>query len=360
MELKKRILVAPLNWGLGHATRCIPIINALLKNNYTPILASDGIALQLLKKEFPELETHELPSYDINYSKNGKKFKIKLIKDSPRLLKGIKTEKKFVKKLIENRTIYGIISDNRLGVYSKKIPSVYITHQVNVLSGNTSWFSSKIHQKTIKKFDQCWVPDVEHEPSLSGKLGHSESHNLNLKYIGPLSRFKKVNSAYKYELMVLLSGPEPQRKMIEDKILKELNDYKGSVVFVKGKVENKQIKSQQGNITFYNFMTSKDLEKALNQSKIVLSRSGYTTIMDLAKLEKKAFFIPTPGQFEQEYLAKRLDGLRLVPFCKQDDFKIEMLDAVNNYKGLQAFNYEADFSDLFSLFQSERKLTTNT
>lgn len=359
MELKKRILVAPLNWGLGHATRCIPIIQALIKNNYTPILASDGLALELLKKEFPDLMTIELPPYNITYSKNGKTFKMKLIMDSPRILSSVKAEKKFVENLIENRTIDGIISDNRLGVYSKRVPSVFITHQLNVLSGSTSWFSSKIHQKIIKKFNQCWIPDVEVEPSLSGKLGHPKKDNLNIKYIGPLSRFTKVDIPYKYDLMVLLSGPEPQRTIFEHIVLKELNDYKGSVVFVKGQVKDKQIKTQQGNITIYNFMKSQDLERTINQSKIILSRSGYTTIMDLAKLEKKAFFIPTPGQYEQEYLAKRLDGLRLAPTCKQDDFKIELLDSVKYYNGLHSFNFDEDFSDLLSFFQSERELTTN-
>ncbi len=202
--------------------------------------------------------------------------------------------------------------------YNKNVPSVFISHQLNVLSGNTSWFSSKIHQKIIKKFNECWVPDVELEPNLSGKLGHLQRTDLNLRYIGPLSRFTKVDSVIKYDLMVLLSGPEPQRTIFEEIIIKKLNDYKGSVVFVKGKVEDKQIKSQQGNITIYNFMTTEELERTINKSKIVLSRSGYTTIMDLAKLQKKAFFIPTPGQFEQEYLAKRLEDLRLVPSCNQE------------------------------------------
>lgn len=359
MELKKRILVAPLNWGLGHATRCIPIINALINNNFTPILASDGIALELLKKEFPEVKTIELPPYNITYSKKGGSFKTKLIMDSPKMLKAIKGEKKLVKKLIEDKEINGIISDNRLGVFNKNVPSVFVSHQLNVLSGSTSWFSSKIHQKIIKKFNECWVPDVELEPNLSGKLGHLQRTDLNLRYIGPLSRFTKVDSVIKYDLMVLLSGPEPQRTIFEEIIIKKLNDYKGSVVFVKGKVEDKQIKSQQGKITFYNFMTTEELGRTINKSKIVLSRSGYTTILDLAKLQKKAFFIPTPGQFEQEYLAKRLEDLRLIPSSSQEDFKIEMLQKANTYYGLHAFKHVIDFKQLFNLFQSEGKLAAN-
>lgn len=351
MELKKRILVAPLNWGLGHAARCIPIINALLENNFEPIIASDGIALKLLKKEFPNLKTIELPSYNIKYSKKGKDLKIKLLKDSPKLLKAIKSEKKRVKKLVEEEKIIGIISDNRFGVYSKSIPSVYITHQLNVLSGSSTWFSSKMHQKVIKKFDECWVPDNKSELNLSGKLGHLKNSNLNIKYIGPISRFNKIDCDLNYDLLVLLSGPEPQRTILDNKLQEDLKDYNGRILFIKGVIEKQQTVVKNGNTTIYNFMTSIELEKAINQSKIILSRSGYTTIMDLSKLEKKAFFIPTPGQYEQEYLANKIDESELVPTCKQDEFNIRMLDRVYSYKGLKHVDNNPDFEDLFSLFK---------
>lgn len=351
--MKKRILVAPLNWGLGHATRCIPIINALIDNDFVPVLASDGAALELLKKEYPKLEFIELPSYNITYAKKGKNFKLKLIMDSPKWLKAVKAEKSFVKKLIKTESIDGIISDNRLGVYSKKVPSVFISHQLNVLSGSTSWFSSKMHQKIIKKFDECWVPDVNGKQNLSGKLGHLKNSKLNVKYIGPLSRFTKVDYSLVYDLMILLSGPEPQRTLLEKKLLVELKEFKGKVLFVKGVIEDKQIKSKIDNITIYNFMKSDELEQSINQSKYILSRSGYTTIMDLAKLEKKAFFIPTPGQYEQEYLAKKLSESKLIPYCSQEEFKIEMLDGINKYYGLSFLNHETNFVKLFSLFKGK-------
>ena len=220
--MNKRILIAPLNWGLGHATRCIPIINALLEFNFEPVIASDGKALEFLKKEFPELEFIELPSYNISYSKKGSHLKLKLLKDAPKILKAIKTEHNIVQDLIVKNNIYGIISDNRFGVYSKKVPSVYITHQLNVLSGNTTFISTKLHQKTIKKFDECWVPDFKKNYSLSGVLGHSENPLIPTKYIGALSRFSKMSLQTKYDLMVLLSGPEPQRGLLEQKLFKEL------------------------------------------------------------------------------------------------------------------------------------------
>ena len=348
--MKKRILVAPLNWGLGHATRCMPIINALILNNFEPIVASDGVALSLLKKEFPDLKCIELPSYNVTYAKNGKHFKLKLIKDSPKLMKAINAEKKAIKHLVDSENISGIISDNRLGVRSKKIPSIFITHQLNVLSGNTTWLSTKMHQKIINKFDACWVPDTPGEINLSGKLGHVKHFEIPTTYIGPLSRFTKKETKIKNDLMVLISGPEPQRTMLEKRLLEELKYYKGRVVFVKGVMEKKQTKEIKGNLTIYNFMTSNLLEQTINESELIVSRSGYTTVMDLAKLNKKAFFIPTPGQFEQEYLAERLSDMRLVPTCSQDDFNLKMLENISGYAGLKAFDYEVNFKDLLSLF----------
>jgi uncharacterized protein (TIGR00661 family) len=353
MITKKQILVAPLNWGLGHATRCIPIINALIENNYQPLLASNGIALQLLKKEFPELICIELPSYNIKYSKNGKSLKWKLLIKGPKIIKAILAEKKALKIILKTYKVDGIISDNRFGVLSKKVPSVFITHQLNVLSGNTTWISTYIQQKFIKRFDECWVPDVESKPNLTGKLGHLKNNKLPVKYINPLSRFNNFNSKIIYNVLVLLSGPEPQRSILEVQLLSQLETFKGKVLFVKGLIGNEQTIIKKKNIIIYNFMLSHELEKAINESAIVLSRSGYTTIMDLAKLNKKAFFIPTPGQFEQEYLAQRLEKLHLIPSCKQADFKIEMLNMASNYKGLHSNNFDINFKALFSLFERE-------
>lgn len=349
----KKILVAPLNWGLGHATRCIPIIEALENNGYTPIIASDGIALQMLQKEFPHLQSLELPSYHIEYAKNGAFFKWKMIKNSPKMIDAILQEKKTIRQWIDEYDISGIISDNRLGVYSKKIPSVFITHQLNVLTGNTTWISSKVHQHIIKKFNQCWIPDVETKPNLSGKLGHLENPEENIKYIGPLSRLHRKPTDKKYDLMVILSGPEPQRGMLEAQLIQEMEHFKGKVVFIKGKIEPEQKIEQIGNVTYYNFMNTEELENTFNESEIVLCRSGYTTIMDLAQLGKKAFFIPTPGQYEQEYLAKKLKKEGLVPFAKQEDFKIENLLEIDLFKGLKNFGTAITWNKLFCLFEGK-------
>jgi uncharacterized protein (TIGR00661 family) len=349
----KTILIAPLNWGLGHATRCIPIIKALQENNFIPIIASDGIALALLRKEFPYIQTLELPSYQIEYAKNGKNFKWKLLKNLPKMMEAIWEEKRLVKKWVKKYAIEGIISDNRLGVFSPKVPSVFITHQLNVMTGNTTWITSILHQKIIKKYTECWVPDIENTPNLTGKLGHLKTNTLNLKYIGPLSRLHKKEVPQKYDLMVILSGPEPQRGILEEMLKREVLRFDGKVVFIKGIVEKEQKKEEIENITYYNFMNTRQLEQTFNESEIVLSRSGYTTIMDLAVLQKKAFFIPTPGQYEQEYLAKKLKKSNLVPYAEQDNFRIEALAEIKNYQGLPIVNTNFDWAYLLKVFDDE-------
>jgi len=325
-----------------------------LEQGHSPYLASDGMALVLLQKEFPGLPCFELPSYKISYAEKARNFKIKMIWDSPRVLKAMAKEKKKVKELVKLHALDGIISDNRLGVRHKKIPCVFITHQLNVLSGNTTWMSSKAHQRIIKKFAACWVPDVADKPNLSGKLGHLKNPKMNIAYIGPLSRLEKMELPILYDLMVLISGPEPQRGLLEKKLLKELQGFEGNVLLVAGKIEREQTQEKivlpKGKLLRYNYMTGAQLQPALNQSAKILCRSGYTTVMDLAKLEKKAFFIPTPGQYEQEYLAKRLEKQGLVPYCAQEDFTLDQLKRVEGFQGLAQFAGDVDYASLFALF----------
>ena len=335
----RRILVAPLNWGLGHATRCIPVINALIKEDFQPVLAGDGNSLELLKKEFPQLKRYPLPSYDIRYTKNGKNLKYKLFFDLPRLQKVIRKEKQEVEKILKKEHISGIISDNRFGVFSDKIPSVYITHQVNVLSGLTSFFTSKFHQKIISKYDECWIPDYQGKNSLAGKLSQADLPGLYLKYIGPLSRFTKFNSSEtekKYHIMVLLSGPEPQRTLLEEKLLNEFKTYPKKVLFVRGLISAKEISSENKNIEILNFLMKDELQKAIIHSRIIIARSGYSTVMDLDRLQAKAFFIPTPGQEEQEYLAEYLEEQKIAPFASQKGFKLDLLKECDQYSGFQS------------------------
>ena len=350
MNSENHILVAPLNWGLGHATRCIPIIRALEANGFLPILASDGAALLMLQKEFPHLQSLELPSYEIEYAEHADDFTWKMLQNGPKMIEAILREKKIVKKWVKEYKLVGIISDNRLGVISKKVPSIFITHQLNVLSGITTWISSKLHQFIINKYEECWVPDEAEKPNFTGKLGHLKNPNAKIRYIGALSRFRKIEMPKKYDLMVILSGPEPQRGFLEAQLRTQLLDFNGTILFVCGIVEPEQIKEVSGHITFYNFMTSGELETAFNQSEKILCRSGYTTIMDLAILGKKAFFIPTPGQFEQEYLAKKLKNDGLVPYATQHDFRLPNLLEIDLFQGLPSPQNTMHWKNLFCIF----------
>jgi uncharacterized protein (TIGR00661 family) len=350
MQKSKNILVAPLNWGLGHATRCIPIIDAIIDNGDQPIIASDGQALELLKKEYPRLKFITLPSYDIEYAKEGQNLKLKMLKDSPKIWMAIRNEHKMLTDLIFKFKINGIISDNRLGLYSNLVPSVIITHQLQVLSGKTTWLSTQLHLHYIKKYDYCWIPDLLGIHSLSGKLSDNDDFDLKKIYLGPLSRFRN-NGSYqkKYDLMVLLSGPEPQRSILEKKLLVEVKKYNGEVLFIAGKIEKEQKVTKKGGITYYNYLSTEGLQKAFDRSEVVLCRSGYTTIMDLHKMNKKAFFIPTPGQFEQEYLAELLEQKGIVPYCTQEKFRIEMLDRVDHYRCFS--EYQSSITSISSILE---------
>jgi predicted glycosyltransferase len=353
MKSPKTILVAPLNWGLGHAARCIPIIEELLIHNYKVLLASDGPALMLLRKEFPHLPFVELPCYQIAYPKSGAFFKLKLMASLPQIRAAVSSEKKIIKKLVQEGRIDGMISDNRLGVRNKKVPSVFLTHQLNVLSGNTSLFSSKMHQGYIKKFTECWVPDVQKTPNLSGKLGHPKKRSFPVTYLAPLSRMKKEEVPNKYDILALLSGPEPQRTLLEEKLMEAFIDQPEKVLLVRGVIEEEPKSNIHKNITVVNFMLTKELERAINESALVVSRSGYTTIMDLAAMEKEAYFIPTPGQYEQEYLGQQLTQKEIVPSCHQDEFQVSKLAEISVFKGLKSIKGTVNYGELFSLFQGE-------
>ena len=348
---KTSILVAALNWGLGHASRCIPVIKALIEMGFEPILASDGAAFLFLKKEFPQLKFEELPSYNISYPENGQEFRKRMIFSLPKIKKAINAEKKQTEELIEKYDLKGIISDNRLGVRSKKIPSVIISHQLQLFTGSTTFFSTKLHQFYLSKFDEIWIPDTENH-FLSGKMSQSKFLK-NKKFIGGLTRFDSSEKEKKYDVLALLSGPEPQRTLLEKKLLQELQKTDKKVLLVQGIIAEEQRFSFFKNVEVGNFLLTPQLQEIINSSELVLARPGYSTIMDLAKLKKKAFFIPTPGQFEQEYLAKHLEQMKIAPFCAQENFSVEYLNLVENYLGFSDLKNSEKLVEALSFFQSK-------
>jgi len=348
----KKILVAPLNWGLGHATRCIPIIEALQKHGFEPILAGDGNSLELLKKEFPELLFYELPSTSVEYAKKGVFLKYKLLSQAPKIIKAIALERAKVKEIHQMENLSGIISDNRFGLRLDEVPSVYITHQLKVLSGATSFISTTLHQQLISKFDQCWVPDYSTN-ELSGELSESSDKTGFVKYIGPLSRFTRKVLAKKWDLVAILSGPEPQRQYLEEKLVNELASFPGKSLVVQGIVEEEQKVQRLGKVTRVNYMLQNELRDAIEAGKLIISRSGYSSIMDLDKLEAAAFFIPTPGQFEQEYLAAYLEKKGLAAYSDQASFDLNKVLTGKEYGGFKHkktanINFNKSLFDVFS------------
>ena len=312
------VIVAPLNWGLGHASRCIPLINLLMQTSKKVIIASDGAALELLKLEFPDLTHFKLPSYNVRYKFQSMVGNILL--QFPMLLIAYFKEIKLAHQICTLTGATAIMSDNRFGFRSQGVKNYYITHQVNILHSNhlISFMASRMHQRVIRKFDLCWIPDYIKERSLAGLLSTSESL-LKKEYIGPLTRIRNLHSKKVWDVCVLMSGPEPQRSLLEWMLLKVLNlltEYK--ILFIRGIRDPKDFSNVPNHITIENLFTSEDISTALNTSRLLICRSGYSTLMDIEKLDIKAIFIPTPGQTEQEYLADRWSKKSCYFMIKQD------------------------------------------
>ncbi|MBC8511005.1 MAG: glycosyltransferase [Cryomorphaceae bacterium] len=352
MKAKKRILVAPLDWGIGHATRCIPIIKALIKHNYEVILAADSRPLHLLSNEFPNLEIIRFGGYNIKYAKYLP-MSISMLLQAPKLLLKIKKENSLLTEIIKDYNIDGVISDNRFGLYSKKVPCVFITHQLEI---KTPYFTESIRNfnyQYINKFDACWVMDDE-KINLAGTLSKPNSLPNNTHYIGIQSRFEKQEIKNKYDFLAIVSGPEPQRTILEKGLIRALKDRKEKSLIVLGKPEL-NTSNQIGSLTIKSHLDAKDLNTAISQSELIICRSGYSTVMDLAKLGKKAIFIPTPGQTEQEYLANNFKDLGICYTQKQSDFNFEIaVEESKNYTGFNTeINSKTDWASLFRLFEGK-------
>ncbi|HRP57361.1 glycosyltransferase [Agriterribacter sp.] len=304
-----KILVAPLDWGLGHATRCIPLINELVRQGCFVWLAAGGSSLQLLREQFPQLPFLPLKGYDVFYHNTKSNFKWTMIRQIPKIAASIKQEHNWLKKAMDDHHFDVIISDNRYGLSSKKALSVFITHQLGILTGMgklADKLLQRINYRYIRNFDECWVPDFKGQQNLAGKLSRPSVSPPNAKYIGALSRFQKKEADKKYDLLIVLSGPEPRRTIFEQLLLKELKTYDGKVLLVRGLIDGIPALNAATGAEVVDFLSSDALNTAICQSEWVICRSGYTSVMDLVQLEQKAILVPTPGQPEQEYLAQWL------------------------------------------------------
>ena len=355
MKTPRRILISPLDWGLGHASRIIPLINRYLEQGDNVIIAGSGLSLNLLKKQFPTLKSIEIPSFKMKYSASKSQVWA-VAKAFPRLIYYSIREHSALKRIVKEENIDFIISDNRFGLYHKTVPSAYITHQLMIKLprpwGFLEPFVASVHRCIINKFTECWVPDFEDiSESLAGELSHPDKKPQNVKYIGALSRFKKIArgseelgisvqtsrepsllefsrrvddrqgimqpeitsgaSNLRSLALAILSGAEPQRTIFEKELLASLQENPHeNIILVQGKIEAEQKITQVGKVTVYNFMNTEELEKNILKADEIICRSGYSSIMDLYALGKlqNATLIPTPGQTEQEYLAEYISN----------------------------------------------------
>lgn len=333
-----KILVAPLDWGLGHASRCVPLIKHLNNLGCTVIVAADGAQQKLLQIEFPHLQVEHLEGYNIRYSNSKRWFSLKIIYQFPKILKAIKKEHRWLNDILKKHNIDAIISDNRYGLWHPEKPVAFITHQLNIKTpfARLDDVVRNMHYRFINRFMQCWVPDFEGEVNLAGFLSHPKKlPGIPVKYLGAISRFDKQMVDEEYEVLIVLSGPEPQRSIFENKILQQLKSFNGKALMVRGLPGETKEHAPINQTKVLNHLPANELETAFSKSKYIISRSGYTTVMDIIKLEKKSILIATPGQTEQEYLADHLQQQNFCLAASQDDFKLEAVlqNAVTfNYK----------------------------
>ncbi len=332
--MSKVILFAVLDWGLGHASRSIPLIKNLIAKQHKVIICGDGLSFVLLQKEFPNAIFEELPSYDIKYAYNSIRVNIAL--QIPKIVSAISQEKKVTDKILRKHNANMIISDNRYGCHNSEVPSFIISHQLNIQS-KPKWqgsFMSSILNRFLKKFDQVWIPDFEGVNSLAGDLAQNKQVK-NKVFIGPLSRMQSLDSTSIYDLCVVLSGPEPQRTYFEETILNQLNDFRGKAIIVRGTNKKRSQSLAKTVVLVEDLLKTEELNKIICSSQLIISRSGYSSIMDYYQLGVKAILIPTPGQTEQEYLAQYLMKKGLCYSTEQSEFKLQ--DAMKKSKKFAGF-----------------------
>ena len=316
-----KILVAPLNWGLGHASRCVPLVQRFLDEGHEVVLGGDGESLTLLRKHFPKLRYTYLAPLNLRYGK-GKSQVWSVFKALPKIIVWAMKDHEMLKALLREEHFDQVISDNRFGFYCKLVECVYITHQLHIMfPRGWKWLeglASRLHARVYAHYNKVWVPDYQNlEKSLAGELSHPSNFKFSaIEYIGPLSRFsdyqnsvktpyKLCNTSERFFIVAVLSGLEPHRTFLEQEIRARYQNSEEQVLIVQGLMNRPNTKMKRGNITTVPYLDDNVLSQALVNAGHIIARSGYSTIMDLEALGvmDKAELIPTPGQPEQEYLS---------------------------------------------------------
>ncbi len=323
----------------------------MLKNKGTNvIIAADNSPMDFLRQRFAGCEFVKLPGFEPKYPK-GNKMALKMALQYPLMKKAAAKAKKVLSSIVEDRYIDIIISDNRYEICHPKTYSILITHQINIQTKGAQNIFKPIINNQLKnyliKFDELWIPDVEGEGNLSGNLSHgTRIPNPNYYYIGPLSRFAKYaidDLPIKNDLMVILSGPEPQRSIFEGKLESQLLRTDLKTVLLSARPSCSEIE-ESANILKLPHLPDKEFAKAIMESRIIISRPGYSSLMDLAHFGKKAVFVPTPGQTEQEYLAERFGKTHNYFWQEQD--ALDIRQAIKESRKYNALKLRNDYKTL--------------
>lgn len=348
MLTSRKVLLAPQHWGLGHVTRTIPVIRYFIDRGWEVYLASSDAGSDLLRREFPSLPVFELPDYKINYpSKNMYwNMAIQLYKMHSAIWK----ENRVIRKLCKEYKINLLVSDARLGAAQSRVKSVIITHHLHfpLPFKFFEWCADTWMRFFYLQFDEIWIPDFQDEPNLSGLLAHQFKSKKHY-YIGALSRFKKLDLDTRYNYCFMLSGPEPQRTRLEDRIVSQLQSIEfQKVVLIRGTTKAHSI-SVPANVDVIDLATSEQINSIMCSSDLIICRSGYSTLLDLSVIQKKALLIPTPGQPEQEYLGRELHRKKMF-FCIDQDAldlskQIPVAMEFSSYAGYRENNYLYDILD---------------
>lgn len=333
-----KVLVAPLDWGLGHATRCVPVIKEFLRVGAEVHVGVCGNIAPFYKDAFPGLKQHRIPSYRIMYPKHGYQMPAWVLTELPRILKVVAVEHAIAESLVERENFDVVFSDNRFGFYSEHAKSIYMTHQLRIaFPGVTRVLESvglKFHQKQMANFNEVWVPDVPGYPGLGGRLSHLNAKNetgtffkdRKLRYVGPLSRFENMveSSQKKFKFLGVVSGAEPTRTNLELRLRKVFREIPGEHALLLGKPGLNEI-VKDGNITVYPHLSTEPFAELVKSSECFVSRPGYSTVMDQAALGANCLFVPTPGQTEQVYLGKLLKNAKYARSLEESRLTAENL-----------------------------------
>lgn len=323
------ILYAALDWGLGHTTRSIPVIRHLQQLGFKVVIACTAVQQMMLQQEFPGLQYEPLEGYAITFGRSRNRTLLRITLQVPRLMITVFREHQKLRGLQKRYGAKAIISDNRYGFYSKELPSIFLTHQLQIRSGISGWIDRLLQAATrffLRRYDACWIPDIDSQKNLAGELSRPLVNSPRpLIYLGGLSRFnappeKKSGSG----IIILLSGPEPQRSLLEQKICAQSEDLNQPIILVRGLPQDAGTPKFSKNITYYNHLNTESLRPLLYQSRYVISRSGYSSLMDYAALGCQPLLIPTPGQAEQEYLARYWNAMKWGLAFRQEDFDLKV------------------------------------